>query len=138
MATTAQQVFDMALALADCVGENSDYSNRILPTLNNIMPELYIYSTGVTATAGEKPTPPLLTSLAEYVPVDDVLARAVLPHAVIAVLLLGDDDARASYHEQKYFERLAGLSRTPAATEDIENIYGALGVNEGYIYEDAE
>jgi hypothetical protein len=133
MATTGMQIFEMAMALSDNLsagvadsGENADFKSRIVSIINSCLPELYPYSTGASVTAGRRPVPRFLTALSETVDLDDALARGVLVHGVLALLLVGDNPMLASVHEQKYQEKLARLRNIPADWESITDHYGVL------------
>ncbi len=130
MATTGLDIFEMAMALSDNlvggsanVGDNTDYKARTLHVINSILPELYPYSAGAAVTAGTRPTPRFLTALTDTVELDDTLARGVLPHAVIAMLLVNENPVMASVHEQKYMEKLARLKNVPRDFTAIEDVY---------------
>jgi capsule polysaccharide export protein KpsE/RkpR len=71
--------------------------------------------------------PAFITDLTQSLDLDDALARAVLPHALVSALLAEENPALAAYHEQKYLEVLSRLRNTPRVSEEIERIYGVLG-----------
>lgn len=134
MATTAQQVFELTIGLIDELvsgaadnANTAGYKARTVTILNNLVPKLYKYSSGVTATAGARTVPTLLTALTDAVPLDDVLCRAVLPHGLAAAYLVNDNASLASYHGQLFNEETAKLMSVPAESEDITNLYGVIG-----------
>jgi hypothetical protein len=125
MATTAQSVFDAAMALTDNMTDNADYLSRFIPVANIVLTELYPYSDSAVVTSGKKPVPTFIANTSSVVDLDDALALGVMPHGVIA-LLFTDEPSTANFHQQLYEQKLRKLSQIPAESEDIENIYGSL------------
>ncbi len=110
---------------------NLEYKYRMIPTINAILPELYKYSDTRSVTAGDKPVPTFVESLGDAVDLDDTLARAVLPHAVISLLFADENRTLANFHEQKYREKLAELAQTPQEFSAIEDSYGITDYSYG-------
>ena len=106
----------------------SAYANKALLILNMLRGELYRYSdTYSAATSGTRPICPVLTGLDSLVGLDDFLAQTIMPYGLAANLMLGDDDAKANFFQQRYEELLMKYgSVIPANTEDINNIYGGI------------
>jgi hypothetical protein len=129
MATTALESFNIAMGLTDNLTDNADYLARAPYAINAILPELYQYSSTKIVTAGAKPTPTFVTSMSDALVLDDVLARGVLPHGMIAMLFT-DDVVIANFHQQLYEQKLRKLSQTPVESEYIEDIYGGIGLYE--------
>ena len=141
MATTAQQIFEMAMHLMDEVNESTgkadtadtrEYKNRTLPILNILRIECYPYSDTYQATvAGKRPVCEEIAGFDTPIPLDDGICQGVLPYGLAAHLLLGEDDEKAAYFQQRYEEQRERLSRSlPAGTEDIVDLYGGIGLGE--------
>lgn len=136
MATTAQQVFELSMHLMDEINESSgsadtadtkEYKNRTLAILNVLRVECWPASdTYTVAEPGKRPICPEITSFTTALPLDDGICQGVLPYGLAAHLLLGEDDDKASYFNQRYEEKLAQLRNTPAAWEDITDLYGGI------------
>jgi hypothetical protein len=130
MATTVQQVFEIAMALTDNYasgaadsGDTADYKARAIPIINNLSVELYQFSTTKNTSAGARPLPELVRLPADDVKIDDGLARGVLPHGLAAVLLVEENPAMAGYHAQRYAECLMLLRNAPREFEPITDVY---------------
>jgi hypothetical protein len=130
MATTVQQVFDIAMALTDNYtggvadsGDTADYKARAIPIINNLSVELYQFSTTKNAEAGARPLPVFVTQAADSLQLDDGLARGVLPHGLAAELLVEENPAMAGYHAQRYAECLMLLRNAPREFEAITDVY---------------
>jgi hypothetical protein len=134
MATTGRDIFKKAMALTDNIDENgqydtmdtAEYNRRTLPVLNMLLCECYAYSDTYAAEEGARGVCPEVTSMSESVPVDDTLARTVLPYGLAAQLMLDENPSSASFFQQRYEELLKKLHDFPRETEDIENLYGGL------------
>ena len=75
---------------------------------------------------GRPPCPPL-TAFSQAVPVDDALARGVLPYALAAHLLAGEDSDLSLWFQRQYALHLAELqAQTPGRWEAISMPYGAF------------
>ncbi len=137
MATTAQWIFDRAMALMDELNESTgkadtadtkEYKNRTLSTLNVLLPECFPCSDTYRATPGKRPICPEVTSMADVVWLDDGVCRGALPYGLAAHLLLMEDPDTANYFQQRYEEKLAQLrTGIPATVENIGDIYGGIG-----------
>lgn len=130
MATTVQNVFDTAMALTDNVTDNADYLARIIPIVNNLLPELYQFSDTKTVVAGSRPLPTFVTSVSDALTIDDALARGVLPHGVISRLFTDENPALANFHQQLYEQGLMRFKNFPKDFEGIEDVYGGINVSE--------
>lgn len=135
--TTGQQVFEWAMHLMDetrqstgavDVPETRGYKNRVVPLLNMLQQECLPYSDSwAEEEPGRRPVCPLLTDLEQALALDDGLCRLALPYGLCAHLLLGEDDQRAGYFQQRYEEKLSQLRReVPARAQDIEMPYGGV------------
>lgn len=128
--TTGTQIFEMAMAITDNlvngvadVTDNAEYKARTYHIINSILPELYPYTTGVTITAGERPTPTFMTSISDSIPLDDSLCNGVLVHGVIALLFSIENPTLSADHQRLYLEKLAKLKNIPGEFAEIEDIY---------------
>ncbi len=138
MPTTGMQVFEITMGLIDALENGladnagtADYKARSAAVINNILPELYIYSDTRSDVVGQRPAPEFITELSEVLDLDDALARGVLPHGLAATLLAEDNPPLAGYHEQKYMEKLIRLKNTPGVWEEIDDIYGIMDTGDG-------
>jgi hypothetical protein len=135
MATTAQQVFDLAIGLmgeVDSAGltdtsANAEYKNRTLLILNALRGELFPYSDNYAVTTGG--TRPVMTYISDFttaIGLDDVIAQTVLPYGLAAQLTINDDPNLASFFQQRYEELIRKLQNTPSEWESIEDMYGGI------------
>lgn len=139
---TVQQVFDMAIHLMDEQAENNgsthttdtqEYEYRTISVLNAIMPALYPYSDTYSNTGGGRPACPALAVSAatnqpdftQPVPLDDTLALGVLPYALAAHLLAGENAELAAWFQSRYNQAFADLqSKIPSEFIPISTPYG--------------
>jgi hypothetical protein len=129
MATVAQTALDNALVLMDEVG-STEYNTKALAAINMLCGELLRYSdTYTVATAGKRPVLTPITTLSSVVGIDDYLAQSVLPYGLASQLLLGSDDTKANFLQQRY-EELRNRAAFPTVSEDITNLYGTFGLYE--------
>lgn len=136
MSTTAQWVFNAAMytldeqsdtGLAD-TPDTADYKYRAIAIMNTLMPTLYPYSDTYTAlTAGSRPAPAEITAMTDTIPLDDSIARAVLPLGLAFMLILDEKPATANNLKSLYDEAVFNLrNRIPAQSEPITDVYGIL------------
>lgn len=139
--TNAQTVFEMAMHLMDEVNESTgkadtadtkEYKNRTVPILNILRVECYPYSdTYVVETPGKRPVCDIIMGFDDPIGLDDGICQGVLPYGLAAHLLLGEDDEKASYFNQRYEEKLAQLARgIPSGGEEIDMPYGGIEFGE--------
>ena len=141
MATTADQVFAMAMALMDQLQQNTgaadtaangEYRRRTLDILNILRVELYPASD--TYRAGEPGRRPVCPEIADFqseIGLDDGLCQGVMPYGLAAHLLLEEDPASASYFNQRYEELLSAVrSGIPSRFGPIEEVYGGIEMGE--------
>lgn len=149
MGTTAQWVFDKAIALMDELSESKgaadyadtqEYKNRTLPILNVIRHECFQVSDqhGVPAAGVERDysrrliCPEITDWSLEMIGIDDAVAQGVMPYGLAAHLLLVEDTTAASYFNQRYMELLEVFrNATAAVPAQMEDIYG--GIEYGYM-----
>lgn len=143
LTTKIQEVFDIAIHLMDeqnesngatVTSDTNEYKVRTISILNAILPGLYPYSDNYDTSVPGRPTvPPLLVDnyakpdFTQMIPVDDTLARGVLPYALAAHLLAGENDELSAWMMQRYNLMLGDLrSRIPGEWEPIILPYGAF------------
>lgn len=140
MATTAQEVFDAAMGLMGEVetstgdtdtADTAQYKAKTLFILNVLLGEVYPYSDTYKASGGKRPACAAVTDFAGAVPVDDVIARTILPYGLASELLLEEDPALASYFRQRFDELIVRLgSGVPGVFEQIGDVYGIAELGE--------
>jgi hypothetical protein len=135
--TTAQWVFERAMALMDELDEKSggadiadtkEYKNRTISILNILRMECFPFSdTYIVTRPGKRPMCPEIIDFKDEIRLDDGIAQGVLPYGLAAHLLLDENPDAASYFQQRYQEMLnmmrVGL---PATCESISNLYGGI------------
>lgn len=137
MATTAQWIFEQAMHLMDETDENTGaadtagtraYKNRTIPILNILREECYPASDTYTyGETGYRPVCPEITDFTTVIDMDDGVAQGVLPYGLAAHLLLDENDAKASFFQQRYEELLKRYRYAiPSESEDIELPYGGV------------
>ena len=125
------------MGLMDEVNENSgatdtadtkEYKNRTLLILTALRGELYPYSDTYTADdPGKRPVCQPILNFSDPIDLDDVLCQTIMPYGLAAQLLLNEDTAAASFHQQRYEEMLRLYGRgIPRGSESITNLYGGL------------
>lgn len=139
--TTAQQVFDIAIHLMDEQSETSgstatadtqEYRLRTLSILNAVMPALYPFSDTCVYPAAGRPVCPALVQgdhskpdLAQAIPLDDTLALSVLPYALAAHLLAGENQELAAWFNARYNQVFSDIrNKVPGVFEPISTPYG--------------
>ena len=141
--TTAQQVFEMAIALMDSMSDdgkadtsdNAEYKTRTLPILNILRGELYPFSDTHETDDDGRPIAALIRSFDKPIDLDDYVCQSVMPYGLAAHLLLAEDPATANFFQQRYDELKLTLARgLPAASEDIEDVYGSGAPHSEYAY----
>lgn len=140
MATNAQRVFDLTMALMDELNESGatdtsdtrEYKNRTLFILNTLRGELYPYSdTYTSAEPGKRPIAAVIQDFTSDIPLDDYICQSVLPYGLAAHLLLDENPSAAGYFNERYQELVAFLARgLQRSSEDIEDIYGGIEYGE--------
>ena len=138
MATTAQQVFNTAVALMDEISETgatdtedtAEYKRRTLYILNLLRGELYPFSDTYEQTEqGKRPIVGLITSFDQEIGLDDYICQSVMPHGLAAYLLLDENPTAAAFFNQRFEELKASLARgIPRTSVDIEDVYGDGGL----------
>lgn len=141
MATTAQWVFEQAMALMDELNESTgsadtadtkEYKNRALPILNVLQAECFPASDTYRATTpGKRPICPELRALGDVIRLDDGICRGVLPYGMASHLLVDENPNAASFFQQRYEEMLSAFRvGLPATAEPIADLYGGIGLGE--------
>jgi hypothetical protein len=126
---TGQEVFDIAMSLMDNKDPedyelcSTEYRPRALDILNLLCPELYPY--GSTFEGDGRPFPSAMTNIAQTVPLDESIARTVLPYGLAAHLFLTEDPNTAAFFQQRYEEGRSRIARGwPRDWESIDDAYG--------------
>lgn len=138
---TVQQVFDIAIHMMDeqsesggstSTADTQEYKLRTLSILNAVMPSLYPYSDTCNYADGGRPVCPILAQgshaapdFGQVIPLDDTLAIGVLPYALAAHLLSGENEELAAWFMARYNQGLMELRyKIPASFEPIVAPYG--------------
>lgn len=137
MSTTAQWVFDKAMALADQLSDagtadfdyNQDLKARALPILNVIRFECarasdqYLHR----RVTGRRSVPREISGWEDTLDgIDDGVAQGAMPYGLAAQLMIDEDPDVASFCNQKYQEMLAMFQYSvPQEFEPIWYPYGA-------------
>lgn len=134
---TAQRVFDTTMGLMDELnasgaadtGDTAEYKNRTLYILNILQGELYPYSdTYETSDDGKRPIAKPIDGWTTEIGLDDYICQSVMPYGLAAHLLLDDNPDIANFCQQRYDELKLKLEKgIPTCSEDITDVYGALG-----------
>ena len=138
MATTAQEVFDIAVGLMDEINEatgktdtsdTKEYKQRTLLILTALRGECYPYSdTYRKPEDNKRPVCPPVTDFLTPLGLDDVISQSILPYGLAGHLLLEENPSAASFFLSRYGELLVQLAaKSPAEPEPIEDIYGGVG-----------
>ena len=136
MATNAQRVFDLTMALMDELSESGktltsdtqEYHNRTLFILNVMRGELYPYSDTYTlGEVGKRPIASVIEDFEADIGLDDYICQSVMPYGLAAHLLLDENPTAANYFQQRYEELKAFLARgLNTGSEDIVDVYGGF------------
>lgn len=140
--TTVQQIFDTAIHLMDEQSETSgatqttdtqEYKFRTLSILNAVLPALYPYSDTYDPSGTGRPVCPALTlpedpakpDFTQSVPLDDTLSLGVLPYALAAHLLAGENQELSAWFLMRYNQVFTDVrSKIPGTFEPINAPYG--------------
>lgn len=139
---TVQQVFDMAIHLMDEQAETTgntsttdtqEYKYRTISILNAVMPQLHPYSATCDHSGNGRPICPMLSTpkessnpdMTQTVPLDQTLALGVLPYALAAHLLSGENETLSAWFLARYNQSFGDLrSKIPGTFEPIATPYG--------------
>lgn len=139
---TIQQVFDTAIHLMDEQSETTggtvttdtaEYKYRTISILNTVLPSLYPYSDTIDRNAPGRPICPALIvpesyanpNFSQSIPLDDALALGVLPYALAAHLLSGENESLSAWMLQRFNQVFADIrNKIPASFEPIPAPYG--------------
>lgn len=139
--TTVQQVYDAAVHLMDEQNESTgatitsdtqEYRFRTISILNTVMPSLYPYSDTYDSSGTGRPAcPRLLVSdhrepdFTQVLPLDDTLCMGLLPYALAAHLLAGENEDLSAWFLQRFYQVFGDIrDRIPASFEPIPAPYG--------------
>lgn len=139
---TVQQVFDTAIHMMDEQSETGgqtsttdtqEYKFRTISILNTVLPFLYPYSDTCDRSHSGRPVCPML-AVAQYpsqsdftqtIPLDDTLALGVLPYALAAHLLAGENESLSMWFLARYNQAFSDIrDNIPASFEPIPTPYG--------------
>ena len=141
---TVHDVFDMAMHLMDAQNESTgatqttdthEYELRTPNILNTLLDQVYPYSdTYPEQTNGMRPSLVSVTSLDDYLDLDDYICRNVLPYGLAGLLLTEENPTQANFFWQTYLENLnTAKSRLPSSgIESVEDVYGG-GDGDNYL-----
>ena len=134
MATTAQWIFDKAMAIGDELsdaglaeyGSTQDLKARALPILNVMRHECYRASDQYPKRSTTHPVCGEITDWEQELDgIDDTVAQGVMPYGLAAQLLLDEAPETAGFCAQKYAQLLNQfLVQLPVAAEPIFDPYG--------------
>jgi hypothetical protein len=142
--TTVQQIFDMAIHLMDEQSETSgitvtsdtnEYKYRTISILNTVMPALYPYSDTCDRSGLGRPVCPVLIAghdpaspdFNQAIPLDDTLSLGLLPYALAAHLLSGENEELSAWFLRMYNQSFGDLrSKIPGSFEAIPLPYGSF------------
>lgn len=140
MATTAKEIFHLAMHLMDAGNEstgetdtndNREYKLRTLAILNVLRTEAAPYSAGWQPDpAGGRALSPELTDLSQPVGLDDGLAQGVLPYGLAAHLLLTEDPDSAAFFHSRYQQLLRAAASGGQGSQETGDVYGGVYQNE--------
>lgn len=143
MANTAQNVFELSMALMDELNEageantadNAEYKNRTLNILNVLQGELFPFSDRYAESdsgKGRRPiAKPIISFEAVIESLDEFICTSVLPYGLAAHLLMDENPAAAGFFQQRYEELKRELSRgLVSGSEDITDLYGGIEYGE--------
>lgn len=139
--TTVQTVFDIAIHLMDeqsqqdgstTYADTQEYQFRTIPILNTTMQALYPYSDTCRTEGQGRPVCPMLATtkntaadFAQIIPLDDTLAVGVLPYALAAHLLSGENQELSLWFLNRYNQLFADLlQKIPQSFKAIPTPYG--------------
>lgn len=155
--TTVKEVFDIFCSLSDNAVEftdeeeadeteytttstnrhfvfddTQDYYSRVLLIVNNLAGELFRYSDTyqdytANTPAGRRVLCPIINKMTDIVPLDDYIARTVLPYGLGAALLADENPNLAAYMQDEYMRLMKGLmTGIPAeCAQPIQSTYDA-------------
>lgn len=134
---TVQDVFDMAMHLMDAQNESTgatqttdthEYELRTPNILNTLLDQVYPYSDTYPDLSGATTRPSLVsvTSLDDYLDLDDYICRNCLPYGLAGLLLTEENPTQANFFWQTYLENLnQARSRLPSdGIGGVEDVYG--------------
>lgn len=142
--TTVGQIFDMAIHLMDEQSETSgitvtsdtnEYRYRTISILNTVIPALYPYSDTCDLSGAGRPVCPALRTgddpsapdFSQTIPLDDTLSLGLLPYALAAHLLAGENEELSAWFLRMYNQSFGDLrSKIPGSFEPIPMPYGSF------------
>lgn len=139
--TSVQQVYDAAIHLMDEQSESTgititsdtqEYRFRTISILNTVCPALYPYSDTYDPSGTGRPVCPALAALdyrepdfTQALPLDDTLSMGLLPYALAAHLLAGENEDLSAWFLARYNQAFVDIrNKIPAYFERIPAPYG--------------
>lgn len=123
MATTAQTVFELTMALIDEIQTNGNVNTQNTQDYAAKAPKLMtILQYDLCRRLGTTPTP--ITALTQNVSVTDDVAYRILPYGLAGLMLLIEDPSTAQYYNGK-FEELR--RQIPSSWETMTDVYADGG-----------
>ena len=113
--------------------DTQEYKFRTISILNAVMPALYPFSDTLDTTGTGRPICPMLKvpelhsqpDFTQAVPLDDTLALGVLPYALAAHLLSGENESLSVWFLSRYNQVFGDIrNKIPASFEQIKTPYG--------------
>lgn len=153
--TTVKQVFDIFCSLTDnaleiddeaeadntsytttssnrhfLFSDTEDYYSRVLLIVNNLAGELFKYSDTYDAVKavtprGKRVLCPIINKMTDVIPLDDYIARTVLPYGLGGILLADENPTLAAFLNDEYMRLMKGLESGIEVPEamPIESVY---------------
>jgi hypothetical protein len=136
MATSGENVFDMAMFLIDEQdpktgdtgrAENSEYRARTPGLLNLLMQEVCALDAEWLEGRERGAAPGMVVGLADSLDVSDRVARGLLPYGLAGLLVLEENQASAQYFLGKFNTLKEELKRPAfAAAERVRDVHGGV------------
>lgn len=122
-----KDVYDAALAIMNEEAEDS-YTRRVPPLINSLIGQCWQMSEDYD-TGSRAMWMPVDSLNDEIIGIDQNIALSVMPYGLAALLYLDEDSIRANSWWQVYQDGLIDARRSPAAFDDIEDVYGVISGN---------
>ena len=127
--TTGNDVLAGALALMGSAAETERYLERAAAGIDLLLTDLSRLDRALKGeTAAPAASVPRLASLADEVPLADILTRSLMPVGLAAFLLSEEEEKRAAFFEELYRTEREVLIRgfVPGRRHPIRSVYGGL------------
>lgn len=147
--TTVKDIFDIAITHMDELGDDGsasnrntrDYELRTPALVTALFPECFLrdssYQSAIDAAnhGGRyrvRPGSQVFTKMKDDVPLDDEIARTIMPYGLAAALLADENPTLAQFFQTRYeellvlFETIGPRVHQPADWEPIGDYYGGF------------